>query len=95
MPRPPGRRLDAPLVILFRFFFFTLTPLGLVGRIGATALSGITQPNSLIRGARHTDPDGLRHVCALRATGAVVCWGLNSNGQLGDGTTTDSSRPRR
>jgi alpha-tubulin suppressor-like RCC1 family protein len=36
---------------------------------------------------------GGSHSCATRSTGAVLCWGENSNGQLGDGTTTDRLRP--
>jgi len=34
---------------------------------------------------------GLSHSCVIRRGGAVACWGLNSFGQLGDGTTTRSS----
>jgi alpha-tubulin suppressor-like RCC1 family protein len=36
---------------------------------------------------------GSHHSLALRSNGTVWAWGYNVNGQLGDGTTTDSSRP--
>ena len=36
---------------------------------------------------------GYTHVCAVTATGRTWCWGLNSAGELGDGTTVESNIP--
>jgi alpha-tubulin suppressor-like RCC1 family protein len=36
---------------------------------------------------------GGSHGCALRATGAVVCWGWNAWGQLGDGSSINKLNP--
>ena len=36
---------------------------------------------------------GERHTCAIRGNGELLCWGDNSQGQLGDGTVTDRPVP--
>jgi len=36
---------------------------------------------------------GSSHTCAILDNASLKCWGSNSHGQLGDGTTTDSSSP--
>ena len=36
---------------------------------------------------------GVEHTCAILDDGSVSCWGYNSYGQLGDGTTTNRNTP--
>jgi alpha-tubulin suppressor-like RCC1 family protein len=38
---------------------------------------------------------GLVHSCALTTGGDAYCWGRNTYGQLGDGTTLDRASPVR
>ena len=45
-------------------------------------------------GAGQTSIDaGTSHACARQSDGTVRCWGLNTEGQLGDGTTTRRFAP--
>lgn len=50
------------------------------GLAGPAVAGLMTATDSLVAGSTHT--------CALTASGGVRCWGNNSSGQIGDGTTT-------
>ncbi|NCQ59152.1 MAG: hypothetical protein GW913_00610 [Myxococcales bacterium] len=51
-----------------------------------TAVLGLTDAVDV---ATAGDLPGGVHSCALRSTGEVVCWGYNTYGEIGDGTTTE------
>src|SRR5690349_22964953 len=56
------------------------------------ALSGVT----MIAGGGISDPMvplDLAHTCAVRSDGSFSCWGINDDGQLGDGTTMSRGAP--
>lgn len=55
--------------------------------------SNITAPRKYGSDTWETISVGFRYTCAINTDGELWCWGLNSNGQLGDGTTTDRSDP--
>ncbi|GEM_PF-6609847 len=52
--------------------------------------------NSNISGSKTpTDVEaGYYHTCVIYADNSVACWGRNSKGQLGDGSTTDTNKPK-
>ena len=58
------------------------TPVDVQGLGGSGTLSGVA---AIAAGQLHT--------CARTMAGAVHCWGLNGAGQLGDGSTTNSTTP--
>ena len=49
-------------------------------------VSGISTAIAIVGG-------GGQHTCAVLANGTLLCWGLNSSGELGDGTTTSRTTP--
>lgn len=63
---------------------------------GSSPATGLSDTPSTIPGLENGASDvslGFSHACAVTGAGAVRCWGRNSNGELGDGTTTDSPTP--
>lgn len=56
----------------------------------AVALTGTATP---LLGPQSLNPSPFGHACGLRSGGQLFCWGRNTFGQLGVGTTTPSFTP--
>lgn len=65
------------------------------GRIGNGLNTGnaVSPEPVTIAGAAVDVTVGTDHACAVRDNGAVYCWGGNTYGQVGDGTTTEALTP--
>jgi len=61
--------------------------IGVAGTAGwiPVTVSGVTKAVAVTAGAGPT--------CALLSSGSIQCWGYDSNGQLGNGASTDSFVP--
>jgi alpha-tubulin suppressor-like RCC1 family protein len=68
------------------------------GQLGVNSLSSSTiptlavQPEGVVFAFIST---GMSHTCAVATNGDAYCWGLNQNGQLGDGSSTNQLVPTR
>ena len=66
------------------------------GQLGNGTVNGVPNPTPVtVSGITNATAisGGDFHACALLAGGKIDCWGENNHGQLGNGTTTDSSTP--
>ena len=62
-----------------------------VGQLGINSLTDAATPTKSQLPASSTPvviDAGTSHTCTVLVNGSLYCWGLNSDGQLGDGTTT-------
>jgi alpha-tubulin suppressor-like RCC1 family protein len=66
------------VIVTFTTVGNVVTPIPLSGVVAMAAESRI---------------DASAHTCSLQSSGLPLCWGDNSGGQLGDGTSTDRPRP--
>jgi alpha-tubulin suppressor-like RCC1 family protein len=61
--------------------------------LGGGFANGEATISTLISSGATSVTVGANSSCLIMTSGQVKCWGQNSSGQLGDGTTNDSAVP--
>jgi alpha-tubulin suppressor-like RCC1 family protein len=60
--------------------------------IPLSMMTGVLKPVSVLSAVTRVAVGG-QHTCAIKTDGKLYCWGQNTFGQLGDGTTTSTNAP--
>ncbi|MFK7988585.1 MAG: MopE-related protein [Sandaracinaceae bacterium] len=107
LPTPVGELSDVAEVAVGTNHSCALTSGGTVACWGAEPAIGVTPaPDSCLLSRCALTPATLdvppcsslsaggSHTCVAADSGSVLCWGDNSDGELGDGTTDDASVPQ-
>ncbi len=71
----------------------TSTTIGTTHSVIATDNTSVTGTVAVVAAGFSRLTAGLVQTCALISSGAAYCWGLNTAGELGDGTTTSRMSP--
>ncbi|MCH7579086.1 MAG: hypothetical protein IIB22_02460 [Chloroflexi bacterium] len=82
----PSWRCGVRTTLLLFFLLVLAVATALVPQPTATSANPLTDVSAVAAG-------GSSHTCAVTATDGVKCWGLNKDGQLGDGTTISRRTP--
>ncbi|MFM8793913.1 MAG: hypothetical protein ACKOFF_03320 [Acidimicrobiales bacterium] len=78
-----------------RRLLITLALIGgtLVGATSPASADSAESVNGTLRASMSKIASGMAHSCRVLDSGHVVCWGLNTNGQLGDDSTSPATKP--
>lgn len=88
----PGLWHSCGLTLAGAVFCWGQNDFGMLGRTGGSSQTPVRVSGNLEFETLSVDPSGF-HACGLTAAHQVYCWGINSQGQLGDGTLTNRSTP--